>query len=218
MNTPTFSPTHLLLVRHGETNANLTDKWQGSTDSPLNQRGRSQAEALARRLAAEHRDIATIYASPLGRAHKTAEIISAALGHLQVQIDSDLAEFDLGEWEGLSYEALRYEKRLWDSMRADPHFAPPGGESAFDFATRLLRSFHAIKMRHPGQKVVVVSHGGALATALSMLVDGDGSQWTKYQMDNCALTELVWEDAPRLVRFNDVSHLDGLLAPKRWAG
>ncbi len=218
MNRNTASPTHFLLARHGETDANVTDVWQGSTDSPLNERGQEQARALARRLVAEHPDIAVIYASPLGRARDTAAFVARALADARLEIDPDLAEFDLGEWEGLSYRALRYEKRLWDAMRADPHFAPPGGESAVNFATRLLRSFHAMRARHPGQKVLVVSHGGALATALAMLIDENGDRWTQYQMDNCALTEMVWDEKPRLLRFNDAAHLDGLLQPKRWGG
>lgn len=209
-------PTHLLLVRHGETTANVSGTWQGASDSPLTERGRRQAERLAARLAADGRAIATIYASPLGRALSTARILAAALGNPPIVPEPGLAEFNMGEWEGLTYQQLAYEKRLWERMAADPHFAPPGGESAVGFAMRLLETFGAIRRRHPGQTVLVVSHGGALATALSLLLYGDGSRWSAFQLANGSLTELEWAgERPQLLRLNDTSHLDGLIPALR---
>jgi broad specificity phosphatase PhoE len=207
----TFPPTHLFLVRHGETAANVSGTWQGASDSPLTERGRRQAELLAARLAADGRPIAVIYSSPLGRALTTAHILATGLGNPPIVAEPGLAEFNMGEWEGLTYEALAYEKRLWERMAADPHFAPPGGESAVAFAHRLMESFGAIRRRHPGQSVLVVSHGGALATALSLLLYGDGSRWSAFALANGSLTELEWAEArPRLLRLNDTSHLDGI--------
>ena len=208
--------THLLLVRHGETDANVSSTWQGSTDSPLNARGRGQSQALGQRLAAEGRNIAAIYSSPLGRAQETAGIIAQALDSPPLHLDPDLAEFHLGAWEGLSYDDLRHEKRLWERMTADPTFAPPDGESALAFATRLLRAFQRIKTQHAGQTVLVVSHGGALATAMAMVLERDGSRWLNYMLANCSLSELVWDAEPRLVRLNDTSHLDGGNQPQQW--
>ncbi len=209
-------PTHLLLVRHGETVANVEGTWQGASDSPLTERGRLQVERLAARLAAMKRPIAVVYTSPLGRALSTAQILVAGLGHPPLVLDPGLAEFNMGEWEGLTYRQLAQEKRLWEHMAADPHFAPPGGESAVGFAMRLLNTFGTIRRRHPGQTVLVVSHGGALATALSLLLYGDGSRWSAFQLANGSLTELEWtEERPQLLRLNDTSHLDGILAALR---
>jgi len=213
----TSSPsTTLLVVRHGETAANVSGAWQGSTDSPLTERGRLQAELLAQRLAAEGRAVAAIHTSPLGRARQTAEILAARLGHPSILPDPGLAEFHLGEWEGLSYDALRFEKRLWTRMAADPHFTAPGGESAAAFAMRLVASFGAIAGQHPGQTVVIVSHGGAIATALAMLVAGDGGRWLEFQMANCGLSEVAWGERPQLVRLNDTTHLNGAAKPQSW--
>ena len=216
MNIRNLSSTILLLARHGETEANVAGSWQGSTDSPLNGRGREQAGALAARLASEQRDVVAVYSSPLSRACTTAEIVAAALNDVPVYTDPGLAEFNLGEWEGLSYETLRFEKRLWERMAADPTFTPPGGESAVSFAMRLVGSFRAIVAQHMGQEIVVIGHGGALATALAMILDNQGSAWPKYQMDNCGLTEIEMLPAPRLVRFNDVAHLDGIGTHVLW--
>ncbi len=213
---PIDHPTTLLLIRHGETAANVTGTWQGSTDSPLTERGRLQAQLLASRLASENRAVSAIYTSPLGRAQQTALILAALLGDPPVVTDPGLAEFHLGEWEGLSYDDLRFEKRLWERMRLDPTFAPPGGESAKQFAIRLTTSLRAIAERHPGQTTIVVSHGGALGTALALLVLGDGNRWTEYLLANGGLTEMAWGDPPRLLRLNDTAHLDGAARPQKW--
>ena len=202
--------TTLYLIRHGETDANVAGVWQGSTDSPLNERGRAQAQALARRIAREGLPITVIYSSPLQRARQTAEMVARALGDVPIILDPGLAEYHLGEWEGLTYEQLKTEKRLWDRMAEDPDFTPPGGESPRQFAMRLLNSFQTITRKHAGETTAVVGHGGALATALSMLLDQDGSTWRQYQMLNASLSKLMFDPAPRLEFFSDVSHLKAI--------
>jgi len=196
------------LARHGETEANVAGTWQGATDHPLNERGRRQAVALAEYIAQAYPDVEAIYTSPLKRARETAQAVAEKLAGVPVHVDQGLSEYNLGEWEGLTYEELRYERRLWERMAEDPHWAPPGGESAYRFATRVVQALQRIAAQHPGAKVLVVSHGGALATALALLLERDGRQWRKYQMANCAVTELVLEPHPRLVRFNVTDHLE----------
>ncbi|MCO6452390.1 MAG: histidine phosphatase family protein [Caldilineales bacterium] len=213
---PNQIPTTLLLVRHGETDANVTGTWQGATDSPLNELGQAQARAIAMRLQASDYDITAIYSSPLGRARQTAQIIADEVGLHTIATDPNLAEYNLGEWEGLTYRELRFDRKLWDKMASDPHFAPPGGESAVGFAMRLVEACRTIARNHPGEAVVIVSHGGAIATALSLLIEQDGSVWPKYQMDNCALAELVMDATPRLTCLNDVSHLGDLHVSRTW--
>jgi len=200
--------TTLYLIRHGETDANVAGVWQGSTDSPLNDRGQAQARALAQRIAREHLPIGVIYSSPLRRARQTAEMVAQALGDVPIILDPGLAEYHLGEWEGLTYEQLKDEKRLWARMAEDPDFTPPGGESPKQFALRLLYSFQTITQKHAGETVAVVGHGGALATALSMILDKSGATWREYQMLNTALSKLVFDPEPRLEFFSDVSHLE----------
>lgn len=201
------SPTTLLFIRHGETDANVSGQLEGVTDKPLNDTGQAQAQALASHLRAEAQPIRAIYSSSLTRARQTAAALSAALDNLPVQVDPNLSEYHMGEWEGLTFEELRDEKRLWERMALDPHFAPPGGESAMAFGMRLLHAVNGIVARHPGQTVAVFSHGGALATVLALLLSKDGNRWQGYQIDNCGLTEVVFEPAPRLLRLNDVSFI-----------
>jgi len=208
--------TTLYLIRHGETDANVSGVWQGSTDSPLNERGLAQARALAQRIAQEQLPINIIFSSPLRRARQTAEMVAQALGDVPIIQDPGLAEYHLGEWEGLSYEQLKDEKRLWAHMAEDPDFIPPGGESPRQFATRLLQSFQTILQKHAGETTAVVGHGGALATALSMILHQDGSHWREYQMLNASLSKLALDPAPRLTFFSDVSHLKEIGNLEEW--
>jgi 2,3-bisphosphoglycerate-dependent phosphoglycerate mutase len=137
--------TELLLVRHGETDWNAEGRLQGHTDRPLNEYGRRQAIELADRLAGEGAD--AIYASDLVRAQTTAEIIGERLG-LPVVVDPDLREKNWGTWEGLTGD----ERVLVEFE----------GESTENHRDRVMAAVRRIAARHPGQRVVVVTHGGSL--------------------------------------------------------
>jgi probable phosphoglycerate mutase len=137
--------TELLLVRHGETDWNAEGRLQGHTDRPLTEHGRRQAAELAERLAAEHVD--AIYASDLSRAKETAEIVGARLG-LPVSVDAGLREKHWGNWEGLT----------GDERATVEH----EGESVADHRERVMAAVRRIVDRHPGERVVVVTHGGSL--------------------------------------------------------
>ncbi len=122
--------TTLIIIRHGETEANMQKVWQGSLDAPLTERGEWQAEAAAvgvRKLADEL-PIDHFYVSPLGRTQRTAAPIAEAIG-MQPVIEEGLREFDLGDWEGRSFQELRDVERLWERWEQDPTFTPPNGES-----------------------------------------------------------------------------------------
>lgn len=202
--------TRLVVARHGETLANVAMLVQGSGDDDLTEKGRQQAQALARRLADEFDDAVALYSSPLGRALQTARPISAALNDLPVWSHLGLVEYDLGEWDGLPYTILRDEYHLWERMQADPNFAPPGGESPRGFAQRIYTAFEEIIRAHPGQTVIVVSHGGVISTALALLIENDDSVWQKYQLFNCAFAEVLLGEQPHLIRLNEASHLNGI--------
>jgi len=193
------------LVRHGETSANVDGVWHGSLDSALTERGRSQAERVADHLARTRADASALYASPLARARDTARPIAERLG-LAPRIEDDLREYDLGAWEGISYAELAREHRLFERMRADPDWQPGGGESARQVAERLAGRLAAIAARHAGERVIVVSHGGALTLGLGLLLDRELSVWRRV-MDNCAISDLAFDPAPSLLCWNDVAHL-----------
>jgi len=158
--------TELWLVRHGLTDWNLEGRYQGQSDAPLNETGMAQARQLAEKLAGVRFE--ALYSSDLQRARQTADILANHLG-LKVRLDHRLREICQGEWEGqlvgdiMSRYAAEVEKR-----RADPYGArPPGGESVSEVAARVWAAVDDICQRHPAGKVLVVSHGLALATFIA---------------------------------------------------
>ena len=197
--------TLVTLVRHGETSANVDGVWHGSIDTKLTDNGRRQAERVAAHLASTRADASALYASPLERARHTAEPIAARLG-LVPRIEPDLREYHLGAWEGVSYATLAREHRLFERMQKDPDWEPGGGESARQVAERIARSLRAIAARHAGERVIVVSHGGALTLGLGLLLDETPAAWRRV-MDNCAVSDLAFAPAPSLVVWNEVAHL-----------
>jgi len=203
--------TLVTIVRHGETSANIDQIWHGSTDTPLTERGRAQAAAVARHLGEHCGDVGTVYASPLQRARHTAEAIAERM-QLAPRIEPDLTEFDLGAWEGTPFKVLYEERKLWHHMSRDPHYAPHGGESAIGVAERLGGALRRIAKLHPREHTIVVSHGGALSLALGWLLDDDHTRWER-MMSNCAVTQLGFDldvPNPRLLQFNHTDHLEGL--------
>jgi broad specificity phosphatase PhoE len=200
--------TILTLVRHGETPANLEGVWHGSTDTPLTDRGVQQALRVARHISEKHADATALYASDLQRARETARAIERSTG-VKLQLEPLLREYDLGEWEGMAYQVLHEQHRLWHHMKRDPDYAPHGGESPRQVTDRFTTTLARIAAAHPGERVIVVSHGGALAMALGKLLDGDYGQWRRV-MDNCAVSELVIDPTPELLSFNHTAHLEGV--------
>lgn len=168
----------LYLLRHGETAWNLERRMQGSKDSTLTPRGREQAAAMGRALAAElaREPGPTIFLrSPLGRARETALIVGAALGldAAEWRDDIRLAELGYGQWEGFTWAEIEIDHpNAMATWRADPEgFSPPGGETHHDLRRRsaeLLAEIAACSVR-----TVIVSHGvsGAVMRGLHLGLD-----------------------------------------------
>lgn len=199
--------TTLILVRHGETPANTELVWHGSTDTPLSDKGWEQARLVARCLADTEPDADAIYTSPLQRASNTAREIGK-LQSLVPRIEADIAEYHLGSWEGRPYRELLQDENFWIRIKDDPDFAPEGGESVRQVAERFVAVVSRVVEQHPGERVVLVSHGGAMALGLGWLLDQRHSSW-KRVMNNCAISELEFAPEARLVRFNESGHLAG---------
>ena len=154
--------TELYLVRHGETDWNAARRIQGRTDIPLNDTGRDQARAAGELLARRRWD--AIYASPLSRAVETARIIGAQVGIAEVGTRDALMERDYGAAEGLGFEEL---DRLYpEGVHAE------GQETREDVAARVGAALLALAEGHPGESLIVVSHGGAIRAVLQLAEPG----------------------------------------------
>jgi broad specificity phosphatase PhoE len=134
-------------------------RFMGSRDTPLNDRGREQARALAR--AAAQAAPAAVWTSPLRRARETAEIAGAALG-LEPRIDARLAESHRGRWEGrLVVDIEREEPAAWAAWRrAGAAFRFPGGESLVEHQRRALAALTDVRVGP--MPALVVCHGGTI--------------------------------------------------------
>jgi broad specificity phosphatase PhoE len=151
--------TTLLLVRHGETDWNRDGRWQGGSDTELNDLGREQARALAAELDG---GIDVVYSSDLARARETAEIVSTKLG-LDVRLDPRLRERGFGAWEGLT--STEIEERFGEAHRRWRSGEGPGADDAEpfeDFSARINDFLADVLRLHPGEHVLVVSHGGSI--------------------------------------------------------
>ena len=201
--------TKLILIRHAETEGNLNGVWNGVTDAPLTQRGMDQIEVTAQRMATFVMDhpIDHFYVSPMGRARKTAAAIEAAIQHAP-QVEHDLREFDLGDWEGRKMKELAEEEKLWQRWAVDPSFAPPNGESPQSFRARAIQVIERLTVRHAGETLLVVSHGGIIGCALGQRLGGSPNDWAKWEPHNCSISLLEQQGrewSGHLV--NDVTHL-----------
>jgi broad specificity phosphatase PhoE len=161
--------TTLYLARHGESDWNAQNRFQGHTDRPLTDLGRRQAERLAEEVAALR--LAAIYTSPLQRCTETAEIVSRHVG-LEPVVAGALCEVDVGSWAGLTRAEV--ERRFPDGFRS---WISGGngwrdGETYEEMAERVLAAVRSIAAAHPGEEVLAISHGGPIravhAAALGM--------------------------------------------------
>jgi broad specificity phosphatase PhoE len=157
----------LLLVRHGRTDANAQGLLLGRLDPPLSEEGRAQAAALAARIPRDAR----VIASPLLRTRQTAE----AFG-LPFDIDERWIELDYGELDGLALRDVPAD--LWREWRADPAFAPPGGESLAALGVRVRAACTELIDEIREHDVVVVSHVSPIKAAIAWALGaGDDLSW-----------------------------------------
>lgn len=200
--------THLLLVRHGETVGNLEQIAHGQTESPLNERGQQQAQLTADLLKGWERSYDRVYASPLSRAHDTARAIAETLA-LPLSIHTGLMESHLGVLEGVTYKELDdfgYARRSIE----DDDFTAHNGESPRQVSDRMEQTVTEIRALHPGENLIIVSHGGALAHLMARIVKSRGPAFgPKYIMFNSAISEIVIpaHGEPELIVLNHHEHL-----------
>jgi 2,3-bisphosphoglycerate-dependent phosphoglycerate mutase len=201
--------TRLLVVRHGETEWNVRDIWQGQLDSPLTVTGQRQVEALAERL--RGLSISALYSSDLGRCLASAQPSAAVLG-LPITQDIRLRERAFGVLEGLTREKSQSKyPGIWENLtRKDPDYAPQGGESLNQKQERFDSFFSDMVLRHKGQMVLVCTHGGGVDAILRSTLRLPLNAERPYTLWNCALN-MVHHDGRRwmLDTLGDIAHLKG---------
>jgi alpha-ribazole phosphatase len=156
--------TTVYLARHGESDWNAANRFQGHSDRPLTAEGRRQAEALAELVGHEHVD--AIFSSPLIRALETAKIVASRTGLDVTELD-DLREVDTGSWSGLSRAEVRERFPAGFERWIAGGSGWEDGETYEEMGERVLRAIRAIAAAHPNGRVLVVSHGGPIRAVQS---------------------------------------------------
>jgi len=202
--------SRFVLIRHGESVWNSERRIQGSLDPELSPRGRRQTDLLVSHLETRMpHPVAAIYASPLRRAAQTAGQIAGAL-HLPVVHDPDLREMFLGTWEGKTVAEIqaafpgRYEKWLEDPQA----FPAPGGEELSAFERRVVGAIQRMQRSHPGEDLLVVSHGGVIKALLCFALGLPVRHLFRLKQDNTAVNRIqLDEQTRRVLLLNDTCHL-----------
>ena len=204
--------TDFLFIRHGETDWNRQQRFQGQIDVPLNDLGHTQARRLGERLAGEPTE--HLISSDLQRAQQTAAPLATAWQATPALMPG-LREQCFGVLEGLDVPTIKARHpdlwTQWLEHRAD--FALPGGESLQQFHARVMTSVKALADAHPGRRLTVVTHGGVLdmlwRTSHGLSLDG----LRTCEIPNTGLNHLRWRQGTLdIVRWADASHLEGLPA------
>ena len=189
----------IVLVRHGETEANRAGLLLGRADPPLTARGARQAAALARVLA--RRPANRLLTSPLTRAVQTAAAIAEATG-ASPTVEPRLTELDYGDWD--EHPVADLPGDVAARWRADPTFAPPGGESLASLRERVAPCAAELLDLVRDETVIAVSHVSPIkATILVALGLPDELAW-RLRLDLASITRLdAGPMGPVLVTYNE---------------
>ena len=199
----------ILLVRHGETDFNLTHRFQGRIDIPLNEEGKNQAQALA--LALRDESLTAIYSSPLIRAMETARSIMAFHPSIPLFEEAGLIEMDLGELDGKQAgDWISHHQEFYKTWRTTPsHLKMPGGENLEEVQIRAMDTLERItKLYPPGSTLLLCSHNFVNRTIICRALRLPLDRFRDFQQDAAALNVLYKREGQLSAEVvNDVSHL-----------
>jgi len=201
--------TTVLLVRHGQTNSNVSGFYMGWSDEDLDEAGHTQARRLSSRLSGW--PIASVYTSPLRRAYTTAAIL-AEPHLLELNVLDDLIELGLGDWQGLHMDEIKRRwPDVWQQSRIDPsEVTMPNGESFRQVTERAVRVFESVVGSNPGKQVVIVTHEVVVKVIVAHVLGVSNSMYRRFEVNNASLSVIrVANGNSRLITLNDTSHVDG---------
>ena len=210
--------THILLLRHGQTDANASGTLQGHLPTPLNVTGGRQATLLAARLRSWRPPVAVLVSSDLPRAAQTAGPIAAACS-LRVAYDRAWRERGFGLLEGKPVK----NHALWQV--AGGEVDPPGAEPSEAFTGRVRAALLKVGADRRRPTTAVVTHGGPIRVVLRLLIDGRLTLVRGHRLPdlvpiaNCSILHLVARHYRAGVRWrvaavNDVAHLGDMVTTR----
>ncbi|MDQ2974977.1 MAG: histidine phosphatase family protein [Acidobacteriota bacterium] len=206
--------THVIIIRHGQSQGNAEGRFGGHTDTPLSARGRKQAEATARALASEKFD--AIYSSDLPRAIETASPLARLAGAPLITTDA-FRERSVGVMEGLTFEeaAERYPEQYQALLHRDFEHVLEGGESYRQTLDRAAGKLDEVIGKHRGGRIAVFTHTGAICILILHLMGALDAPELKpvwIATANCGIARFDLRDDGfvRVITINDTRHLAGI--------
>jgi broad specificity phosphatase PhoE len=199
----------LVLVRHGQTDANINHLLQGQSDGMLNAAGLQQAEELAKHL--KDFDIDQIISSPLRRAQDTALAI-ARYHHLEVKTSLLIKEWNVGMLDGLPAEKFR--KILKEANAPLSLFRPEGGETLLEVRKRASDFLNDLITNYQDQTVLVCTHGDFMRALLSLIQQVDIEKTAGIYFDNASYSIFELENGNwNPIELNQISRKADQLVP-----
>jgi probable phosphoglycerate mutase len=198
----------IILVRHGQTDENVSGKISGQGPVPLNARGRQQAEATAEVLT--DLGVSRILTSPVVRARQTADIVAERL-QVGTENSQDLREVEYGDWEGKHFSAIRSHP-VAQQVFNDPIKAVfPNGEGLYQMQQRGVQVIESAHQRYPQGVIVLVSHGDVIRTSLAHYLGMPFNEYRCLNLDNGAISVVErFEDWIRVKAINFVPQVGKL--------
>jgi broad specificity phosphatase PhoE len=205
------STTHVVIIRHGQSQGNAEGRFGGHTDTPLSPRGRRQAEATATALASEK--FSAIYSSDLPRAIETASPLAKLTGVPLITTEA-LRERSVGVMEGLTFEeaAEQHPEQYQALLRRDFDHVLLGGESYRQTLDRASRQLDEAIEQHKGERIAFFAHTGTICILILHLMgalDAPDLKPVWIATANCGIArfDLRDDDFVRVLTINDTRHL-----------
>ena len=199
--------TEIILIRHGETEWNSQQRMQGHSNSDLSTEGRGQIQALGKWM--KYVSFDHIYSSDTLRALQTAKAITQYTGHT-LHLDKRIREKNLGVFEGLtSNEAKERFPDVYNLFKtAGKKYVIEKGESTQQLLDRSLEFIEEIRLRHPDQRVVIVTHGGVVRVLMKHTLGLSIDAPTNFVIKNTGIFGLIWKENWLVTQMGEVSHLE----------
>lgn len=202
--------TQLIIIRHGQTEWNRVERFRGRVNLDLDEVGKKQAEATARRIA--EWPVSMLYYSPLKRTETAAGIIASRLS-LTSQPLPDIVDMNYGEWQGLTpEEAKAKDGSLYAQWLESPHLVKfPGGESLDELRQRAGKAIDEVIQRYAQGTVAMLTHKTVIQVLLLHLLKLDNSRFWQIWQDVSAINMFEVKDGLPYARLiNDTCHLKNI--------
>jgi len=198
----------VILVRHGQTDENMSGRISGQGPAPLNARGQEQARLAAEVLAPL--GITHIFSSPLVRARQTAEFLASRFQQPIAEIP-ELREVEYGDWEGKTFGEIRHHPVAHQVFNDPVQATFPNGESLVAVQQRGVRVVEWVRGQHPQGLVALVSHGDVIRTTLAHYLGMPFNEYRRMNIDNGAISVLeLFDDWIRVKALNFVPQVGNL--------